>query len=91
MRTENRDKFIFFHLFFYFVAPAGFEPAISPPKGDVFPLHHGALDSFVPVVLAAHVIAASEPMPVFRAFRLFAYSRRYLSHWRNNYGRSTAV
>lgn len=28
------------------------------------PLHHGALDSFVPVVLAAHVIAASEPVPV---------------------------
>lgn len=64
MRTENREKFIFFHLFFYFVAPAGFEPATSPPKGDVLPLHHGALDSFVPVVLAAHVVAASEPMPV---------------------------
>lgn len=47
-----------------FVAPAGFEPATSPPKGDVLPLHHGALDSFVPVVLAAHVIAASEPVPV---------------------------
>ncbi len=64
MRTENREKFIFFHLFFYFVAPAGFEPATSPPKGDVLPLHHGALDSFVPVVLAARVVAASEPMPV---------------------------
>ena len=47
-----------------FAAPAGFEPATSPPKGDVLPLHHGALDSFVPVVLAAHVIAASEPVPV---------------------------
>lgn len=47
-----------------FVAPAGFEPATSPPKGDVLPLHHGALDSFVPVVLAARVVAASEPMPV---------------------------
>lgn len=28
------------------------------------PLHHGALDSFVPVVLAARVVAASEPVPV---------------------------
>lgn len=64
MRTENREKFVFFHLFFYFVAPAGFEPATSPPKGDVLPLHHGTLDSFVPVVLAAHVVAASEPVPV---------------------------
>ena len=64
MRTENREKFVFFHLFFYFVAPAGFEPATSPPKGDVLPLHHGALDSFVPVVLAARVVAASEPVPV---------------------------
>lgn len=54
----------FFICFFYFVAPAGFEPATSPPKGDVLPLHHGALDSFVPVVLAARVVAASEPMPV---------------------------
>jgi hypothetical protein len=27
---------------------------------------------FIPVVLAAHVIAASEPMPVFCAFKLFA-------------------
>lgn len=33
---------------------------------------------FVPVVLAAHVLAASEPVPVFRAFRLFAYSRPHL-------------
>lgn len=33
---------------------------------------------FVPVVLAARVVAASEPMPVFRAFRLFAYSRPHL-------------
>lgn len=33
---------------------------------------------FVPVVLAAHVVAASEPVPVFRAFRLFAYSRPHL-------------
>lgn len=30
----------------------------------MLPLHHGALDSFVPVVLAARVVAASEPMPV---------------------------
>ena len=30
----------------------------------MLPLHHGALDSFVPVVLAAHVVAASEPVPV---------------------------
>lgn len=30
---------------------------------------------FFPVALAAHIIAASEPVPVFRAFRLFAYSR----------------
>lgn len=65
MRTENREKFVFFSfVFFYFVAPAGFEPATSPPKGDVLPLHHGALDSFVPVVLAARVVAASEPVPV---------------------------
>nr|DAW28950.1 MAG TPA: hypothetical protein [Caudoviricetes sp.] len=33
---------------------------------------------FIPVVLAAHIIAALEPVPVFRAFRLFAYSRPHL-------------
>nr|DAI72928.1 MAG TPA: hypothetical protein [Caudoviricetes sp.]DAK03409.1 MAG TPA: hypothetical protein [Caudoviricetes sp.]DAU75398.1 MAG TPA: hypothetical protein [Caudoviricetes sp.] len=30
------------------------------------------------MVLAAHIIAALEPVPVFRAFRLFAYSRPHL-------------
>lgn len=58
-----------------FVVPAGFEPATSPPKGDVLPLHYGALDSFDPVVFAAHVVAASEPMPVCCALADFIHHR----------------
>lgn len=34
--------------------------------------------SFIPVVVGAHIIALTDPMPVFRAIRLFAYLRRRL-------------
>lgn len=54
----------FFHLFFLFCRAGRIRTCDFTSKGDVLPLHHGALDSFVPVVLAARVVAASEPMPV---------------------------
>ena len=39
---------------------------------------HDKSTLFYQVVRTAHIIAVLDPMPVFRAFRLFAYSRRRL-------------
>lgn len=61
-------------------------PHWSPRSRSKPPGHNKCL-LFIPVVLAAHIIAALEPMPVFRAFRLFVYLRRCLCYSRPH-GRS---